>query len=141
MAHSAWPGLAALLTLLVLLSGSVSAKRAMLQSDEALSNSNGCLDTIPKCEPGACATRNIMGTARWVCLRCLANYAPVVDSSGQDNIVQCGEAWEGMCGMQSWFLHSSWDSAMQTCWECVLAGWHAARQVAPAVTHWVQVQR
>lgn len=31
------------------------------------------------------------GVARWVCLRCLANYAPVVDSSGQDNIVQCGE--------------------------------------------------
>jgi len=25
--------------------------------------------------------------------RCLANYEPVVDASGQDNILQCGEAW------------------------------------------------
>ena len=66
-----------------------AAGRSLKQ--DALSNSNGCLTTIPKCEPGACATRNIMGTAQWVCLRCLANYAPVVDASGQDNIVQCGE--------------------------------------------------
>jgi hypothetical protein len=58
---------------------------------DALSNSNGCLPTIPKCESGACATRNVMGTARWVCLRCMANYQPVVTSDGQDNIVQCGE--------------------------------------------------
>lgn len=93
MAHSARPGLAALLlALLVCFSAPshVAAKRTLQQSD-ALSNSNGCLDTIPKCEAGACATRNIMGTARWVCLRCMSNYAPVVDSSGQDNIVQCGK--------------------------------------------------
>jgi hypothetical protein len=67
------------------------AHRSLLQSD-ALSNSNGCLDSIPKCEQGACATRNIMGTASWVCLRCRGNYEPVVDSSGQDNIIQCGES-------------------------------------------------
>jgi len=60
-------------------------------AQDALSNSNGCLATIPKCEQGACATRNVMGVARWVCLRCLANYEPVVDASGQDNILQCGE--------------------------------------------------
>ena len=60
-------------------------------AQDALSNSNGCLATIPKCEPGACATRNVMGVARWVCLRCLSNYDPVVDASGQDNILQCGE--------------------------------------------------
>lgn len=66
-------------------------RRALQQQSDALSNSNGCLATIPKCESGACATRNIMGVARWVCLRCLANYEPVVDASGQDNIVQCGE--------------------------------------------------
>ena len=64
-------------------------QRALLQ--DALSNSNGCLETIPKCETGACATRNVMGSARWVCLRCMANYQPVVDGSGQDNIIQCGE--------------------------------------------------
>ncbi len=64
-------------------------------AQDALSNSNGCLDTIPKCEQGACATRNIMGVARWVCLRCLANYEPVVDASGQDNILQCGEWGSG----------------------------------------------
>lgn len=64
-------------------------QRTLLQ--DALSNSNGCLATIPKCESGACATRNVMGTARWVCLRCLANYVPVVDDSGQDNIIQCGK--------------------------------------------------
>lgn len=66
-----------------------AAQRALLQSD-ALSNSNGCLETIPKCEAGACATRNIQGQARWVCLRCMSNYEPVVDASGQDNIIQCG---------------------------------------------------
>jgi len=64
-------------------------QRALLQ--DALGNSNGCLGTIPKCEPGACATRDVMGKARWVCLRCLANYEPVVDGSGQDNIIQCGK--------------------------------------------------
>lgn len=32
-----------------------------------------------------------MGVARWVCLRCLGNYEAVIDASGQDNIVQCGE--------------------------------------------------
>jgi len=64
---------------------------ACLHLQDAISNSNGCLSTIQKCEPGACATRNVMGTARWVCLRCLANYEPVVDASGQDNIIQCGE--------------------------------------------------
>jgi hypothetical protein len=35
-----------------------------------------------------------MGVAKWVCLRCLSNYLPVVDASGQDNIVQCGEWWD-----------------------------------------------
>lgn len=69
-----------------------NAGRNLLQ--DALSNSNGCLSKIPKCEPGACATRNIQGVAHWVCLRCLSNYDPVVDSSGQDNIIQCGE-WSG----------------------------------------------
>jgi hypothetical protein len=59
--------------------------------DDALSNSNGCLDTIPKCETGACATRDVMGVARWVCLRCLTNYEPVVTGDGQDNIIQCGK--------------------------------------------------
>lgn len=85
-------GLASVLALLLVLvfASPVSAKRTLFQSD-ALSNSNGCLATIPKCERGACATRNIMGTARWVCLRCWANYEPVVDGSGQDNIIQCGE--------------------------------------------------
>ena len=62
-----------------------------LTQQDALSNSNGCLATIPKCEPGACATRNVMGVARWVCLRCMANYDPVIDASGQDNILQCGK--------------------------------------------------
>lgn len=93
MAMAGWPGLTASLLVLVLLismSLPAEAKRTIKQSD-ALSNSNGCLGLIPKCEQGACATRNIMGTARWVCLRCLANYEPVVDSSRQDNIVQCGE--------------------------------------------------
>jgi len=83
-------GVASVLALLLLLAPPVFAKRTLFQSD-ALSNSNGCLATIPKCEQGACATRNIMGTARWVCLRCMANYEPVVDGSGQDNIIQCGE--------------------------------------------------
>jgi hypothetical protein len=32
-----------------------------------------------------------MGVARWACLRCQGNYEPVVDGSGQDNIIQCGE--------------------------------------------------
>lgn len=70
-----------------------------LAQQDALSNSNGCLATIAKCEEGACATRNVMGVARWVCLRCLANYEPVVDASGQDNILQCGElrCWELPC--------------------------------------------
>jgi hypothetical protein len=80
----------ALVAILALFAGS-DAARQLAQSQDALSNSNGCLGTIPKCEQGACATRNIMGVARWVCLRCLANYEPVVDASGQDNILQCGE--------------------------------------------------
>lgn len=74
------------------------AGRRSLQQSDALSNSNGCLATIPKCEQGACATRNIMGVAKWVCLRCLANYQPVVTSDGQDNIVQCGE-WRRVCAV------------------------------------------
>lgn len=82
--------LAACLLLILVQSPSVQAARALLQT-EAVSNSNGCLEWIPKCEEGACSTRNIMGTARWVCLRCLANYEPVVDSSGQANIIQCGK--------------------------------------------------
>jgi hypothetical protein len=69
----------------------VSADASRQLAQDALSNSNGCLDTIPKCEPGACATRNIMGVARWVCLRCRGGYEPVVTADGQDNIVQCGE--------------------------------------------------
>lgn len=64
-------------------------QRSLLQ--DALSNSNGCLGDISKCEPGACATRNIKGTAAWVCLRCRGTYEPVVDDSGQDNIIQCGK--------------------------------------------------
>jgi hypothetical protein len=84
-----WACVALWLVLLLSQSPSVLSQRALLQSD-AISNSNGCLPSIQKCEPGACATRNIMGTARWVCLRCLANYEPVVDSSGQQNIIQCG---------------------------------------------------
>jgi hypothetical protein len=82
------------LSLLLLLAGAgcVSASRSLFQvPGDALGNSDGCLATIPKCEPGACATRNIGGVATWVCLRCLANYDPVVDVSGQDNIIQCGE--------------------------------------------------
>jgi hypothetical protein len=63
--------------------------RALLQ--EALSNSNGCLGTIPRCEQNACVTRNIQGGGAWACLRCLGTYNPVTDSSGQDNIIQCGE--------------------------------------------------
>lgn len=70
-----------------------STSVACLHLQDAISNSNGCLSTIQKCEPGACATRNVKGTARWVCLRCLANYDPVVDDSGQDNILQCGR-WQ-----------------------------------------------
>jgi hypothetical protein len=66
-----------------------SADAARSLQQEALSNSNGCLDTIPKCETGACATRNVMGVARWVCLRCQGTYAPVVTADGQDNIIQC----------------------------------------------------
>jgi hypothetical protein len=58
---------------------------------DSLSNSNGCSATIPKCEEGACVVRNIMGAQRWACLRCIANYEPVVDASGQQNIIQCGE--------------------------------------------------
>lgn len=66
-----------------------SADAARSLQQEALSNSNGCLDNIPKCETGACATRNVMGVARWVCLRCQGTYAPVVTADGQDNIIQC----------------------------------------------------
>jgi hypothetical protein len=66
--------------------------RRSLQQTDALSNSDGCLASIPKCEPGTCATRNVLGVARWVCLRCLANYEAVVTTDGQDNIVQCGES-------------------------------------------------
>jgi hypothetical protein len=75
----------------------IAADARQLQQDDALSNSNGCLGNIPKCEAGACATRNIMGVARWTCLRCRGNYDPVVDSSGQDNIIQCGE-WQALTG-------------------------------------------
>jgi hypothetical protein len=76
----------------------VAGSRALLQAvgGDVLSNSDGCLGAIPKCEQGACATRNTMGVAKWVCLRCLANYAPVVDGSGQDNIIQCGESAMGL---------------------------------------------
>jgi hypothetical protein len=85
-----------LVALLAVLAFSAADARQLAQ--DALSNSNGCLATIPKCEQGACATRNIMGVARWVCLRCLANYEPVVDGSGQDNIVQCGEFFQDCHG-------------------------------------------
>lgn len=86
-----WAVLALLLLCASASSQQAFPKRALLQS-EAISSSNGCLDSIPKCEPGACATRNILGTASWVCLRCMTNYEPVVDSSGQENIIQCGES-------------------------------------------------
>jgi hypothetical protein len=69
-------------------------QRSLLQvvgPPTALSNSDGCLPSIPKCEPGACVTRDIMGVARWACLRCQGNFEPVVDGSGQDNIIECGE--------------------------------------------------
>lgn len=59
--------------------------------DDALSNSDGCRATIPKCESGACVVRNIQGNQHWACLRCMANYEAVVDASGQENIIQCGE--------------------------------------------------
>lgn len=55
-------------TLVLLLAPASAAARRPLQQD-ALSNSDGCLGAIPKCEPGACATRNVLGVARWVCLR------------------------------------------------------------------------
>lgn len=82
--------LAALLAAALLLTTAEAARQ--LAQQDALSNSNGCLPTIPKCEPNACATRNIMGTARWVCLRCRGGYEPVVTADGQDNIIQCGES-------------------------------------------------
>lgn len=59
--------------------------------EDALGNSKVCNDDIPKCEVGACATRNVRGSSKPVCLRCMANYLSVTDDSGQDNIVQCGE--------------------------------------------------
>jgi hypothetical protein len=91
----------ALVSTLALFAGTDAARQlAQNQGGDPLSNSNGCLGTIPKCEQGACATRNVMGVARWVCLRCLANYEPVVDASGQDNILQCGE-WDSLAGSDS----------------------------------------
>jgi hypothetical protein len=61
-------------------------------AQEALSNSNGCLPTIPMCQEGACATTMLPGgTAGYKCLRCRGNYDPVIDSA--DNIIQCGE-WD-----------------------------------------------
>ena len=96
---------------------SVDARK--LTQQDALSNSNGCLATIPKCEPGACATRNVMGVARWVCLRCMANYDPVIDASGQDNILQCGE-W---CG-----------SGQAICCACAVVDLPAAIIYAPSIS-------
>jgi hypothetical protein len=61
-------------------------QRSLLQvvnPPDALSNSNGCLGSIPKCGPGACVTRDIMGVARWACLRCEGNFQPVIDGSGK----------------------------------------------------------
>jgi hypothetical protein len=122
----AWPALCILLAVLLLTSlPSVHAKRALRQSD-AFSNSNGCLDSIPKCEPGACATRNIMGTASWVCLRCKGNYEPVVDSSGQDNIVQCGK----------WSLHSD---VLQLRSAACVPVCHTAADAGQLLWSWAQV--
>lgn len=47
------------------------ARRSLQQQQDALSNSDGCITSgaILKCEPGACATRSVMGVATWVCLR------------------------------------------------------------------------
>jgi hypothetical protein len=80
---------AGLLLLLSFCSCPVFAHRSLLQ--DAISNSNGCLNDIPKCEPYACVTRNIKGVARWACQRCQGGYSAVVDDSGQDNIIQCGK--------------------------------------------------
>jgi hypothetical protein len=89
-----------------------------LQQDTSLSNSNGCLGTIPRCEANACVTRSIKGVASWACLRCLGTYEAVIDSSGQDNIIQCGEfaAVEiGSSQVQSEHLTLLWPTAQHQC--------------------------
>lgn len=80
---------AGLVLLLSVCSCPAFAHRNVLQ--DAISNSNGCLNDIPKCEQYACVTRNIKGVARWACQRCQGGYQAVVDDSGQDNIIQCGK--------------------------------------------------
>jgi hypothetical protein len=86
---------AGLVLLLSVCSCPALAKRNVLQ--EAISNSNGCLNDIPKCEQYACVTRNIKGVARWACQRCQGSYQAVVDDSGQDNIIQCGKSYTWTC--------------------------------------------
>jgi hypothetical protein len=77
--------------LVVVLSTSLLHMSSCSPTSPGCPASNGCLAIIPKCEHGAYATENVMGVARWICLRCMANYQPVVNTSGQDNILQCGE--------------------------------------------------
>lgn len=89
----------------------LSAEARQLTQD-ALSNSNGCLPTIPKCESGACATRNLMGSAKWVCLRCQGGYDPVIDASGQDNIIQCGEWGNSSCLCPRTVVHAVFTAHM-----------------------------
>lgn len=61
-------------------------------TQEAISNSNGCLPTIPRCDDNACVVRNLGSSgAGWACQRCKGTYEAVVDGSGQDNIIQCGK--------------------------------------------------
>jgi hypothetical protein len=61
-------------------------QRSLLQ---AISNSDGCLTKIPKCERGACINRSVNYIVKMVCARCTGNFEPVVD--GDSNILQCGE--------------------------------------------------
>jgi hypothetical protein len=74
-------------------SGVKNVKRSLLQ---AISNSDACLSTIPKCEKGACVNANVNNVAKMVCRRCSGNFEPVVDGDG--NILQCGE-----CTALSWW--------------------------------------
>jgi hypothetical protein len=98
--------LAAVVLLVGLFNGVAAGRHALatrvLQQTDALSNSDGCLASIPKCEPGACVNRNVLGVQTWVCLRCLANYEAVVSTDGQDHILQCGEL------RALWLLGGGW---------------------------------
>lgn len=81
---------AALLAALLLLSILNPAHALRILQLDGLSNTDACLGIIPKCEPGACTSRIVQGVSRWSCLRCLGNYQPVFDDSGQATVVQCG---------------------------------------------------